>query len=95
MELDKEQIEHLTSLIRIQLTEAEIEIFGEQLNGLVEEFNILQEVDTSQVEPTGHIADLTTVLRPDEARESIELEDVLKNAPQTAADFIRVKRVIE
>tara|TARA_B100001758_G_scaffold79308_1_gene67177 strand:+ start:276 stop:563 length:288 start_codon:yes stop_codon:yes gene_type:complete len=95
LEIDKQQIEHLASLIRVQLSEDEITSLGEELNGIVNEFNILQEVNTEDVEPTGHIADLQTVLRSDEAQRSIDVEDVLSNAPQTSNEFIRVKRVIE
>tara|TARA_A100001037_G_scaffold305989_1_gene348457 strand:- start:936 stop:1223 length:288 start_codon:yes stop_codon:yes gene_type:complete len=95
MDIDKDQIEHLASLIRVRLDVDEIEKLGNQLNGLVAEFNVLQEVDTDQVEPTGHIADLDSVLRPDETRPSMTPSEVLENAPQTFDNFIRVKRVIE
>lgn len=95
MEINNEQVRHLASLIRVQLTDEEIQTLGEQLNGLVNEFNILQEVDTDATEPTGHIADLKTILRPDVTKDSIRVEDVLSNAPETVSEFIRVKRVIE
>ena len=51
MEIDKQQIEHLASLIRVQLSEDEITSLGEELNGIVNEFNILQEVNTIRTAP--------------------------------------------
>ena len=95
LEIDKQKIEHLASLIRVQLSDDEITSLGEELNGIVNEFNILQEVNTEDVEPTGHIEDLQNVLRSDDAQKTIDVEDVLSNAPQTSNEFIRVKRVIE
>jgi aspartyl-tRNA(Asn)/glutamyl-tRNA(Gln) amidotransferase subunit C len=94
-EIDQKLIEHLASLIRIDLNSEESELFAGQLNGLVEEFKNLQLVDTDGVEPTGHIGDLVTIMRTDESSASLDQEEVLMNAPDRNGMFIKVKRVIE
>ena len=95
MPLERSQVEHIASLARIGLTEAEIEMFGEQLSQILEQFEVLNELDTTGVTPTGHAGGLQTVMREDLAEDSLDSEDVLKNAPRREGDFFRVNAVLE
>ena len=101
MPLDRSEVEHLAALARIGLTEDELEQFREQISNILDQFQILEEVDTTNVEATGHAAGSAQgsqgagVLREDEARESAPAEDILSNAPRREGDFFRVKVVLE
>ena len=95
MPLDRQQIEHIASLARIGLTDEEIELFRQQLSHILEQFEILDELDTAGIQPTGHAVDLHGVLRDDEAQDSLTSEDTLRNAPRREGNFIRVKAVLE
>jgi aspartyl-tRNA(Asn)/glutamyl-tRNA(Gln) amidotransferase subunit C len=95
MPLERSQVEHIASLARIGLTEDEIEMFGEQLSQILEQFEVLNELDTSGVTPTGHAEGLQTVMRDDLAEDSLDSEDVLKNAPRREGEFFRVNAVLE
>ena len=95
MPLERSQVEHIASLARIGLTEEEIELFGEQLSQILKEFEVLNELDTSGVTPTGHAGGLQTVMRDDLAESSLDSEDVLKNAPRREGEFFRVNAVLE
>ena len=95
MPLDREQVEHIASLARIGLSEEEIELFRQQLSHILEQFDVLDELDTAGVQPTGHAVDLQGVLRDDETEDSLASEDTLLNAPRREGDFIRVKAVLE
>jgi aspartyl-tRNA(Asn)/glutamyl-tRNA(Gln) amidotransferase subunit C len=55
----------------------------------------LNELDIAGVEPTSHVLDLVNVLREDEPRPSIALDEALLNAPDRADNFYRVPRIIE
>jgi aspartyl-tRNA(Asn)/glutamyl-tRNA(Gln) amidotransferase subunit C len=52
--LSKEEIEHLAKLSLINLSEEEKEKFSEQLNDILDYFQKLDELDTSNIEPTRH-----------------------------------------
>jgi aspartyl-tRNA(Asn)/glutamyl-tRNA(Gln) amidotransferase subunit C len=93
--LDRLQVEHIAKLARIGLTEDEIEVFGRQLSGILEQFEVLSELDTDGVEPTGHAGELGAVMREDEAEDSLPPEDVLSNAPRREGEFFRVKAVLD
>ena len=95
MPLERSQVEHIASLARIGLTEDEIEMFGEQLSQILEQFQVLKELDTTGVTPTGHAGGLQTVMRDDLAEDSLDSEDVLKNAPRREGEFFRVNAVLE
>ena len=95
MPLERSEVEHIASLARIGLTEEEVEMFGEQLSNILEQFEVLNELDTSGVAPTGHASGLQTVMRDDQAIDSLDHEDVLKNAPRREGEFFRVNAVLE
>ncbi|MCH8989217.1 MAG: Asp-tRNA(Asn)/Glu-tRNA(Gln) amidotransferase subunit GatC [Chloroflexi bacterium] len=95
MPLERSQVEHIAALARIGLTEEEVELFAEQLSQILEQFEVLKELDTSGVTPTGHAGGLQTVMREDLAQDSLDSEDVLKNAPRREGEYFRVNRVLE
>jgi len=95
MPLERSEVIHIASLARIGLTDDEIEMFGEQLSQILEQFEVLNELDTSGVTPTGHAGGLQTVMRDDLAEDSLDSEDVLKNAPRREGEFFRVNAVLE
>ena len=95
MALGRAEVEYIASLARINLTEEEIETFGEQLSHILEQFKILEELDTSKVVPTAHAGGLQTVMRDDLSQDSLDSEDVLKNAPNREGEFFRVNAVLE
>ena len=95
MPLPRSEVEHIAALARIGLTDAEVETLREQLGQILEQFEVLRGLDTSGVAPTGHAGSLQTVLRDDETSECLPQDDVLRNAPVTDGEFIRVKPVLE
>ena len=95
MPLDRSQVEHIAALARIGLTEEEVRMFGEQLSDILEQFEVLNELDTSGVIPTGHASGLQTVMRDDVAHDSLDSEDVLRNAPRREGEYFRVNAVLE
>ena len=95
MPLEREQVEHIASLARIGLTDEEVELFRQQLSHILEQFEVLDELDTTGVPPTGHAVDVQGVLRDDDAENSLAPEDVLSAAPRREGEFIRVKAVLE
>ena len=97
MDLTKEQIKHIAELARLQLTEKELEIYGNQLSRVLGFIDQLQEVDTDDVEPTSQVTGLENVLREDTAREwdKKESKEALEQAPEIKNGQVKVKRVLE
>ncbi len=95
MKLSHKEVKHLALLARLGSGEAELERFREQLSNILDNFDILQKVDTTGVEPTAHSITLENVLREDEPSPSLSVEDVLSNAPAREDNYFKVRAVLE
>ena len=95
MKLSREDVLHIALLARLGLTEAEVERLREQLSNILENFEILQQVDTAGAPPTAQSIPLQNVLRSDEVADSLSQVQVLANAPRREGDFFRVRAVLE
>ena len=95
MKLNYQEVKHLALLVRLGLREAEMERFSEQLSNLLENFEMLQQVDTTDVSPTAHSITLENVMREDEFDSSLPLKEVLANAPSQEEDQFKVRAVLE
>ena len=95
MKLSHEEVRHIARLARVGLTEAEMETMSEQLSNILDNFEILRQVDTTNVLPTAQSIALHTVMREDEISPSLSPDEVLANAPQKEGDFIRVRAILE
>jgi len=95
MKLNYQEVKHLALLVRLGLSETEIERFSEQLSNLLENFEMLQQVDTTDIPPTAHSISLDNVMREDEPVPSLPPEEVLVNAPRQEEDHFKVRAVLE
>ncbi len=89
------RIEHIAMLARLELSEKEKQIFSGQLGSVLQYIDTLNELDTSDVEPTAHILPMKNVFRDDEPRPSLPREKALFNAPDSKDGFYRVPKIIE
>jgi len=90
MAITREDVLHVAALARLELTEDEIVRLTEQLNDILAAVGKVSELDLSDVPPTSHPLAVVNVLRPDEPRPSLPLEDVFANAPDREGEFFRV-----
>jgi aspartyl-tRNA(Asn)/glutamyl-tRNA(Gln) amidotransferase subunit C len=95
MKLSREEVVHIALLARLGLSEEELEKFREQLSNILENFEILQQVDTSNVPPTAYPIPLENVVREDETSPSLPQSEILANAPRQEESWFRVKAVLE
>jgi aspartyl-tRNA(Asn)/glutamyl-tRNA(Gln) amidotransferase subunit C len=95
VKITREEVLHIALLARLGLTEEEVARLSEQLSNILENFEILKQVDTTDVPPTAQSIALQNVLGDDAVAPSLSLEDVLANAPQREADFFKVRAVLE
>jgi aspartyl-tRNA(Asn)/glutamyl-tRNA(Gln) amidotransferase subunit C len=95
MKLSRDEVEHLALLVRLGIDESEVERFREQLSNILENFEILQQVDTTDVPPTAHSIALESVMREDEPAASLPAGEVLANAPSQEEGHFKVRAVLE
>jgi aspartyl-tRNA(Asn)/glutamyl-tRNA(Gln) amidotransferase subunit C len=95
MALTLEEVEHIASLARLQLTDDEKNRFREQLSAILDHMAALRRLDTASIEPTATVLPLRTVLRPDVVTPSLSPGELLVLAPQAEAQMFRVPPVLE
>ena len=95
MKLSREEVLHIALLARLGLIETEVARLSEQLSNILENFEILQQVDTSGIPPTAQSIALQNVVSDDEVAPSLPQDEVLANAPQKEGEFFRVRAVLE
>lgn len=93
--ITREEVEHVARLARLELSEEEKERMTRQLDGILGYVAKLDELDTSQVEPTSHVLPMLNVMREDEVKPSLSPGDALANAPDCEPPYFRVPRIIE
>lgn len=93
--LDLAEVDHVALLSRLRLTDAEKSRFAEDLNVILEQFEILQQLNTEGVPPTARAMVLKNVFREDRVRPSLPRAEVLREAPEARDEFFVVPRVVE
>jgi aspartyl-tRNA(Asn)/glutamyl-tRNA(Gln) amidotransferase subunit C len=88
-------VEHVALLARLRLTDEEKLRLTGDLNIVLDHFEVLQALDTSDVPPTSHPMVLRNVLRRDEPAPSLPRESFLSQAPDARDEFFVAPRVVE
>jgi aspartyl-tRNA(Asn)/glutamyl-tRNA(Gln) amidotransferase subunit C len=81
MSLTRQQVEKVSLLARLRLSADELATMTSQLGQVVDYMALLNELDTTEVEPMAHAIEVANVFREDEVRPSLERSAVLANAP--------------
>ena len=98
MPITQADIEKVALLAHLELAEEELKTFGPQIAGIVNYIELLNEVDTSNVEasmggltPEGEQTDSS---RDDEIQGSLGQKVALAEAPDPASGHFRVPKVL-
>ncbi len=89
--LSRDQVLHVARLARLELTDEEIERFGDELSKVLDYIETIEQLgDLEDIKPTSHVVEVENVLRADEPRPSLPVETALASAPDAALGGFRV-----
>ena len=88
-------IDHVTKLARLALTEEEAKRFSAQFSRLFEFIRELQALDVEHVHATAQVIPLQNVLREDVVRPCLDHADAVANAPATEGPYFKMPRILE
>jgi len=94
MKLDKEQIKHIATLARLGLSDDDIEAFSIQLSEVLDNFDILKQIDTTNVQPAAQIISTQNVFRNDKVEKSFPRNEILNNAPMKENSCFKVQSIL-
>jgi aspartyl-tRNA(Asn)/glutamyl-tRNA(Gln) amidotransferase subunit C len=95
--LSKEEVLKIAKLARLELSEKEVETMQKDLSAVLDYFEILKKIDTSNVKlENKDILDIEKITRKDEVLfENNKTNDWLLNqAPDKKDDYIKVKAIL-
>lgn len=92
--ISSDDVRYIAALTHLHLTEGEIEVMRSDLSTVLEHFESLQRIDTTEVEPTGHSTDVRSVMRDDEPSDSLSRKYVLANVPEVEDDYFRIRPIL-
>ena len=95
MALDKNAVEKIAYLARLQISEADATETSLRISNILAMIDQMQSVDTDAVEPMAHPFDAVQRLRPDAVTESNQRDYLQKIAPATQDGLYLVPKVIE
>ena len=96
MQIDDAVLAKLEKLSHLRIDESRKEEVKEQLTGILDYIENLNELDTDALSATFSTLDGGTPLREDTPREDTEIaKDILSHAPQAEDDFFIVPAIIE
>jgi aspartyl-tRNA(Asn)/glutamyl-tRNA(Gln) amidotransferase subunit C len=90
MAIDREQLRHVAQLARLELSDAELERLGPQLNDIIAAVSKVSELDLSDVPATSHPLDVVNVWAADEPRPCLTIDEVFANAPEREGNYFKV-----
>ena len=93
--MDRETVDKVARLARLELTDEQRDRFAVQLSAILDHFESLRRLDTAGVEPSVYAIDLAGQTRPDAPGATAGHDALLSNAPAHREGFFVVPRVIE
>jgi aspartyl-tRNA(Asn)/glutamyl-tRNA(Gln) amidotransferase subunit C len=94
MDVNKQLVDKIATLAKLEFDEQAKEAIREDLEKMIGFVDKLNELNTENIEPLIYVTDEVNVLREDEVKQVITKEEALLNAPQKDSDYIKVPKVI-
>jgi aspartyl-tRNA(Asn)/glutamyl-tRNA(Gln) amidotransferase subunit C len=98
MKITEERVHYVAALANLRLTDAEVHRLRRDLDGILEHFETLNQIDVAGVEPMAQVlfeGEGGATLRADVPVPPLGNELALANAPQPGAGYFKVPKVIE
>jgi aspartyl-tRNA(Asn)/glutamyl-tRNA(Gln) amidotransferase subunit C len=93
--IDRETVEYVARLARIELQPNELEKLSRQLQAILDFIDRLKKLEVKEVAATNHILPINNVFKADEPADSLPAEKALLNAPAQKESFFVVPKIIE
>lgn len=93
--ISDETIEYVGILAKLELSQEEKEEAKKDMGRMLDYIDMLNELDTSGVEPMSHVFAVSNVFREDVVTNGDDKENMLKNAPQCKDGSYKVPKTVE
>ena len=95
MKIDKNTTIKIAKLARLKVKDNEITELSNQLSSIMDWVELLNEVNTDNIEPLNNVSMAKLPLRKDEQSYVDQSNEVLSNAPEKLENYFVVPKVVE
>ena len=95
MEITEEDVEHVSSLANLNFNEEAKKNITTQLKKILAYVKKLNELDTTDIQPTSHVLPLQNVFKDDLIKTIFDKEISFQNAPRFDKRHYQVPKIIE
>lgn len=92
--ISREQVAHLGTLARIELSDAELDTMAGELGVILEAVRVVGEIASDDVPPMSHPMPLVNVMRDDQVRPGLTAQQALAGAPSVQDHSFTVPRIL-
>lgn len=93
VKVDEKLVKDIATLARLDLSQAETEMFIAQFKDILDYVSVLNEVDTENVAPAYSSSANKTVIREDQVEPSVPTWEFVANAPKSKDGYVVIPRV--
>ena len=93
--ISKEQVEYMASLAKLKIAEEKLDEFTSNISEVLKYLEILNEVDTKDVEPLYQVYDYNQVFREDLVEEGLTREEVLENTVEKQYGYFKLLNIMD
>ncbi len=93
--ISDETIEYVGILAKLELSDQEKEDAKKDMDKMLDYIDMLNELDTSEVEPMSHVFSVTNVFREDVVINGDDRDNILANAPENKDGAFKVPKTVE
>lgn len=94
MQISERDVDQLAYLSRLELTEEDKTAYTMSLNAILDYLDMLNTLDTGNVEPAAHVLPLKNTFREDKLQPGLTKELALANAPEEEEGAFIVPRIV-
>ena len=93
-DISREEIIHIAKLAMLNLSEQEIDNYTKDMQEILGYAEMINNLDTSNIDETIGATEQKNVFRKDEVIEPQSREELLQNAPSQDEDMFRIPKVL-
>lgn len=93
--IDEKEVKNIANLASLELSDDQVKKFSKQLSDILDYIEKLDELDTDNIRPTSYTVPVKNILRDDLVKDSLDIEKVLKNAPERSDNQFRVPKIMD
>ena len=95
MSITNQEILYLASLVKMSLSQDELDRLGTDLSEVLEQFQVLEQLEIPEEAQASHPHSNRSILRADQSTEAYNSGPMLQNTPHVQENLIRVKAILD